>query len=236
MNCCICGKEFGEGEKNFNFIPSNDEYKICENCFTRISYLKQYGGSDKNNISEKAFEFLGEKRNFIKNADVLERLDEILGMYSDEETYNRLKEEKEEKQRNDRSAFQKELEAEHKKMFNGANIVYYDIIMSTTHTLDGYVIENYYDVINSEYIIGTGVFSEWNAAISDLLGTTATGYQGKLSRAKEMALYILKAKAHAQKCNAVIGIDIDISTIGNNMIMVSANGTAVRAKKIEEES
>ena len=97
---------------------------------------------------------------------------------------------------------------------------------------DWYPGDEYVDIVNSEYIIGTGIFSEWGASFSDLFGTQATGYQGKLSKAKQMALYILKAKAHQLKCNAVLGIDIDISTIGNNMIMVSSNGTAVRAKKI----
>ena len=51
MNCCICKKEFIESEKKVNFIPNNDESKICENCYNRISYLKQYGGDAKNNIS-----------------------------------------------------------------------------------------------------------------------------------------------------------------------------------------
>lgn len=233
MKCCICGKEFAENEKSFNFVPSSDEYKICQNCFTRISYLKQYGGNDKNNISEKAFEFLSEKRDIIDNADVVERLDEILSMYADEETFNRIKQEKEEKQKIDRDKFQKELEKD--QIFSGGDFVYYDVLMSTTHILEGYTIESYVNVISSEYIMGTGMFSEWGAAFSDLFGTQATGYQGKLSRAKEMALYILKAKANAIKCNAVVGIDIDISTIGNNMIMVSANGTAVKAKKNEKQ-
>ena len=232
MNCCICKKEFIESEKKVNFIPNNDESKICENCYNRISYLKQYGGDAQNNISERSYEFLHNKRDEINNPEVLNRLDEILGLYSDEETYNRMKQEKVEQQQRDRSEFQRELEKQHKQMFNGAGAVYYDVLMSTTHFLEGYEIDEYVDIVNSEYIIGTGIFSEWGASFSDLFGTQATGYQGKLSKAKQMALYILKAKAHQLKCNAVLGIDIDISTIGNNMIMVSSNGTAVRAKKI----
>ncbi len=34
--------------------------------------------------------------------------------------------------------------------------------------------------------------------------------------------------------NALIGVDFDITTFSNNIIAVSANGTAVVIKKIEE--
>jgi len=233
MNCCICNACFDDDMKKYNFVPSDDSYKICQNCFTRISYLQEFGGDKKNNISDKAFEFIINKKGSISDMTVRERINEILQFYSDEETYNKLQQEKQEKQEKDRADYQKDLEKEHKKMFKSETFKSVNILVSTTPILDGYEIEKYVDIVNSEYVIGTGVFSEWGAYFSDLFGTAASGYQGKLSMAKNMALHILKLKANQLKCNAVVGIDIDISTIGNNMIMVSANGTAVNVKKIE---
>lgn len=44
-------------------------------------------------------------------------------------------------------------------------------------------------------------------------------------------MQIITEKALQLGANAIIGVDFDIMTIGNNMIVVSANGTAVIIKK-----
>lgn len=50
---------------------------------------------------------------------------------------------------------------------------------------------------------------------------------------KDNAIDQLRARAVCQDANAVIGVDFDYITFGNNMIGVSANGTAVVIEKNE---
>ena len=54
----------------------------------------------------------------------------------------------------------------------------------------------------------------------------------KLTAAKNAALEKLKESCLLANANAVIGVDIDISIMGQNMILACANGTAVRIEKI----
>lgn len=70
--------------------------------------------------------------------------------------------------------------------------------------------------------------------MNDLLGTSSGTFEGKMSKAKKIALNNLIEKSLSIGANALIGIDFDIMTLTNNMIVVSINGTAVVIeKKIE---
>lgn len=51
--------------------------------------------------------------------------------------------------------------------------------------------------------------------------------------AKELSVEKLKIQSVLAGGNAVIGIDFDYITLSNNMIGVSANGTAVVIEKVE---
>jgi uncharacterized protein YbjQ (UPF0145 family) len=104
------------------------------------------------------------------------------------------------------------------------------MILSTTHHIEGKNIENYLGIVTGEAIIGANLFKDLFASITDIVGGRSGSYERVLKEAKEDALNELKAKASALGADAVIGIDLDYETIGNNgsMLMVSANGTAVK--------
>jgi uncharacterized protein YbjQ (UPF0145 family) len=106
-----------------------------------------------------------------------------------------------------------------------------DFIISTTPTIEGYKIEKYIDVVCVEVVLGTGAFSEWNAAFADLTGGNATEFEKKLALGKEQSFEKLKFKAWDKGGNAIVGIDIDYTQFGNNMIGVIANGTVVSIRK-----
>ncbi len=105
---------------------------------------------------------------------------------------------------------------------------------TTGYTFDGFGIIEYMDIISSEVVLGTGIFSEVAAQIDDFLGETSSPLEKKLSEAKRAAKEKLKIKAMDEGANAVIGVDFDIMTIGNNMIVVSASGTAVVIEKLND--
>lgn len=52
-----------------------------------------------------------------------------------------------------------------------------------------------------------------------------------MDAAKDISQRKLALKAYLMGANAVIGVDYDYLTIGNNMIAVSANGTPVVIQK-----
>jgi uncharacterized protein YbjQ (UPF0145 family) len=104
------------------------------------------------------------------------------------------------------------------------------MILSTTNTLEGKIITSYLGIVTGEAIIGANVFKDFFASITDIVGGRSGSYERVLREAKEDALHELEEKARMMGADAVVGIDLDYETIGNNgsMLMVSANGTAVR--------
>lgn len=98
---------------------------------------------------------------------------------------------------------------------------------TTGYDFEGFHITEYKDIVSGEVVLGTGFLSELGADIKDFFGENARGFEGKIAQAKAEALYIIKEKALRLGANALIGVDFDIMTIAGNMIVVSANGTAV---------
>lgn len=64
-----------------------------------------------------------------------------------------------------------------------------------------------------------------------MFGTNASEFEGKIAIAKAKAMENLKHKALNMGTNAIIGVDFDLMTLSNNMIVVSVNGTAVKIEK-----
>jgi uncharacterized protein YbjQ (UPF0145 family) len=67
------------------------------------------------------------------------------------------------------------------------------------------------------------------AGIRDIVGGRSAAYERELQRAKDLAMSEMAERARETGANAVIGIDLDYETVGQNgsMLMVTASGTAV---------
>lgn len=104
------------------------------------------------------------------------------------------------------------------------------MILSTTDQIEGQPAREYLGVVNGEAIVGVNVIRDWFAAIRDIVGGRAGGYQAALKEAREAATDDLVAEAIALGANAVVGLDIDYEVVGRtgSMLLVSVNGTAVR--------
>ncbi len=102
------------------------------------------------------------------------------------------------------------------------------MILSTTHELQGQTISEYLGIVVGESIIGTGIFRDIGASLTDIIGSRSYAYEAKMQQARDMALQEMVYKAQALLGNAVVGVDIDYEVVGDNMMMVSASGTAVR--------
>lgn len=98
--------------------------------------------------------------------------------------------------------------------------------LSTTPSIDGKTISAYHGIVSGDAILGANVFKDLFAGIRDIVGGRSATYEKELRRAKEIATKEMQEEAERLGANAIVGIDFDYETI-NNMLMVSATGTAV---------
>ena len=103
------------------------------------------------------------------------------------------------------------------------------VLITTTPSIEGKPIREYLGVVSGETILGTNILRDIMAGLRDMVGGRSGAYEEKLREAREMALKELAEEAEKVGANAVVGAKIDYETVGNqNMMMVSATGTAVR--------
>ena len=100
------------------------------------------------------------------------------------------------------------------------------MIVTTTPSVEGYQIASYKGIVVGEAILGANIIRDVFAGITDILGGRSGAYEEELAKARDVALKEMEDRARAVGANAVVGVDLDYEVI-NNMLMVSASGTAV---------
>lgn len=103
------------------------------------------------------------------------------------------------------------------------------MLISTTPTIEGRPIQVYKGVVTGETIIGANLFKDFMAGIRDIIGGRSGSYEKVLREAKDTSLAEMQQRAEQMGANAIVGVDIDYETIGQNgsMLMVAVSGTAV---------
>lgn len=106
------------------------------------------------------------------------------------------------------------------------------MLVTTTPSVEGKRITNYYGIVTGETIIGANLFRDFFASIRDIVGGRSGSYEEVLREAKDTALREMQEQALRMGANAVVGVDLDYETVGNgsSMLMVTASGTAVRVE------
>ena len=103
------------------------------------------------------------------------------------------------------------------------------MLTTTTSVIEGKRITRYYGIVSGETIVGANIFRDFFASIRDVIGGRSNSYEEVLRKAKDSALREMEEQAMRLGANAVIGVDLDYETVGQNgsMLMVTASGTAV---------
>ncbi len=103
------------------------------------------------------------------------------------------------------------------------------MLISTTDTLQGYAIDEYFGVVTGETISGANVFRDVLATVTDYVGGRSGAYEQVLETARASTLTEMTDRAKLLGANAVVGVSFDYETIGGRgaMLMVTATGTAV---------
>ncbi len=103
------------------------------------------------------------------------------------------------------------------------------MILTTTPAVEGRRIVEYKGIVFGEVINGVDFIKDFAAGLTNFFGGRSGSYEGELVQAREAALRELSERAKKMGADAVVGIDIDYEVLGqaNNMLMVTASGTAV---------
>lgn len=78
--------------------------------------------------------------------------------------------------------------------------------------------------------MGANIFRDAFAGIRDIVGGRSAGYEKAIRGAKNAALNDMAEEARRLGADAIVGVDLDYEVVGKkgSMLMVSANGTAVK--------
>lgn len=110
------------------------------------------------------------------------------------------------------------------------------MFITSGYNFEGYDIVSYLGYESVQVVLGTGIFSSFNASVSDFLGTRSNAYEDKLNMAEKAGKEKLIEKAKSYGGNAIIGVDIDYTTFTNDIIGVIVGGTIVKIeRKIPEK-
>lgn len=103
------------------------------------------------------------------------------------------------------------------------------MIITTTPTVEGKKIIEYKGIVTGEVISGINFLKDFGAGIRNLVGGRSAGYEEELIKARQAALKEMETRAAQMGADAVVGVDIDYEVLGqgNDMLMVTASGTAV---------
>jgi len=104
------------------------------------------------------------------------------------------------------------------------------MITVTTECIEGRKIVEYLGIVSGDAIVGANMFRDFFARVRDIVGGRAGGYEKALRGAKDAAMEDMIEEASDRGANAVVGVDLDYESIGDSMLMVSVNGTAVRVE------
>jgi uncharacterized protein YbjQ (UPF0145 family) len=103
------------------------------------------------------------------------------------------------------------------------------MIITTTPSIEGKTVKEYKGIVFGEIVNGVDFIKDFAAGITNILGGRSGSYEGELIEARENAINEMQKRASSIGANAVVGVDIDYEVLGqgNNMLMVTASGTAV---------
>ena len=202
ITCCICNKKLGRGESNI-FSHKYNQLLLCEKCNTAKEKLKV-------NVEGK-IEDIQRNRKYFEELLYIG----IVHPTAKEPLQSLLKE----------AEFAEKESMQYR--FKNKNL-----LITTGNSFEGYRIVKYLDVINTEVVLNIGMFSELGGEICDISGKTNDIVAQKLSDAKEESLELLKNRAAEKGGNGLLGVNINMVNLVENMLVISAIGTIVQIDKL----
>ena len=102
------------------------------------------------------------------------------------------------------------------------------MLVTTTHGIEGRTVTEYLGVVTAQGVLGVNVFKDVAAGMRNVFGGRSKSYENELASGVTDTIAEVEQQAQAMGADAVIGVDVDYETVGNNMLMISVSGTAVK--------
>ncbi len=105
------------------------------------------------------------------------------------------------------------------------------MLLTTTDSLEGYVIDRYLGLVVGQAVIGEDMTKQFRTGIRDVAMGARHSYSQELDKARQEASEAMTEQAREMGATAVIGIQFDFETSGesSHLVIVSITGTAVVA-------
>ena len=102
------------------------------------------------------------------------------------------------------------------------------LLVTTTNVIEGRPVTQYLGVVTAQGVLGVNAFKDIAAGVRNVFGGRSKSYENELASGVSDALAEMEKQAADLGADGVIGVDIDYETVGTNMLMISASGTAVK--------
>jgi len=100
--------------------------------------------------------------------------------------------------------------------------------LTTTNNIEGSKVVEYLGIVSGEAVMGANMFRDMFAGVRDIIGGRSGQYEKKFRQAKQVSLKEMIDQAKENGANAIIGVKIDYEMVGESMMMVASQGTAVK--------
>jgi uncharacterized protein YbjQ (UPF0145 family) len=102
------------------------------------------------------------------------------------------------------------------------------MLVTTTNAIEGRPVTQYLGVVTAQTVLGVNAFKDIAAGMRNIFGGRSQSYENELAGGVGAVMEELEKQAEALSADGVIGVDIDYETVGAQMLMISASGTAVK--------
>jgi uncharacterized protein YbjQ (UPF0145 family) len=100
--------------------------------------------------------------------------------------------------------------------------------VTTTNLIEGRPVSAYLGVVAGETVMGVNAFKDIAAGFRNIVGGRSGKYEEELRKGRETAIAEMEQRATELGADAILGVDIDYETVGGQMLMITASGTAVK--------
>jgi uncharacterized protein YbjQ (UPF0145 family) len=102
------------------------------------------------------------------------------------------------------------------------------MLVTTTPEIEGHPVTEYLGIVTAQGALDMNPFKDVSADMRNIFGGQTESYENELPSGVSDALAEMEKQAAQLGADAVVGVDIDYESVGSNMLMVSASGTAVK--------
>ncbi len=102
------------------------------------------------------------------------------------------------------------------------------MLITTTPGIESRPVTEYLGIVTAQGVLGVNAVKDVSAGMRNIFGGRVKSYENELASGVSDALAEMEKQAAKLGADAVVGVDVDYESMGSNMLIVSASGTAVK--------